>query len=110
MRIMALVLRSIASVKWMTAVKYYENALALKPDYADAYANRGNILKDLKRLDEALASYESAIALNPDLDWMFGDLLSTKMHLCIWDDLANRLNELANKINNGEKVINPFPF
>ena len=32
------------------------------------------------------------------------------MNLCIWDDLANRLNELTNKINNGEKVINPFPL
>jgi len=92
------------------AIKCYKNALAIKPDYADAYANRGNVLKDLKRMDEALASYESAIALNPDLNWILGDSLYTKMHLCIWDDLANRLNELANKINNGEKVLNPFPL
>ena len=90
------------------AIKCYENALAIKPDYADAYANRGNVLKDLKRMDEALASYESAITLNPDLDFILGDSLSTKMHLCIWDDLANHLNELAKKINNGEKVLNPF--
>jgi len=30
------------------------------------------------------------------------------MHLCIWDDLPIRLNELTNKINNNEKVISPF--
>ena len=90
------------------AIKCYKNALAIKPDYSDAYANRGNVLKDLKRMDEALSSYESAIALSPGLKWMFGDLLYTKMNLCIWDDLANRLNELANKINNGEKAISPF--
>ncbi len=30
------------------------------------------------------------------------------MHLCLWDDLENRLHELKNKINNGEKVISPF--
>ncbi len=90
------------------AVESYEKALALKPDYADAYANRGNVLLDLKRLDEALASYESAIALDPDLDWMLGNLLHTKMHLCLWDDLDNHLNELTNKINNSEKTISPF--
>ena len=73
-------------------------------------ANHGNVLLGLKRLDEALASYESAIALDPDLDFILGDSLHTKMHLCIWDDLANRLNELTNKINNGEKVAMPFPL
>ena len=92
------------------AVECYEKALALKPDYADAYANRGNVLLDLKRLDEALASYESAVALNPDLDWMLGNSLHARMHLCLWDDLENRLHELTNKINNGEKVISPFPL
>jgi predicted O-linked N-acetylglucosamine transferase (SPINDLY family) len=90
------------------AVKCYEKAVALKPDYADAYANYGNVLKDLKRLDEALASYESASALDPDLDYHLGNVLNTKMRLCLWDDLANRLNELANKINDGKKVIRPF--
>ncbi|MGA9032483.1 MAG: tetratricopeptide repeat protein, partial [Sulfuricaulis sp.] len=39
--------------------------IALKPDAAEAYNNRGNVLQDLKRLDEALASYDRAIALNP---------------------------------------------
>jgi len=92
------------------ALKCYEKAVALKPDYAEAYRNHGNVLLGLKRLDEALVSYDSAIALNPDLDWMLGNLLHTKMHLCLWDDLANRLDELTNKINNGEKVISPFPL
>ena len=31
-----------------------------------------------------------------------------KCIFCIWDDLPNQLNELSNKINNGEKVISPF--
>ena len=92
------------------ALKCYKNALAIKPDYADVYANRGNVLKDLKRLDEALASYESAIALNPDLAFILGDIYFAKMALCIWDDLLSRLNELTEKINNSEKVLNPFPL
>ena len=90
------------------AVKCYEKAVALKPDYAVAYHNLGNVLLGHKREDEALASYERAIVLNPNLDFILGDLLCTKMSLCLWDDLAKRLDELTNKINNGEKVINPF--
>jgi predicted O-linked N-acetylglucosamine transferase (SPINDLY family) len=30
------------------------------------------------------------------------------MHLCLWNDLPNDLNELTKKINNNEKVIEPF--
>jgi predicted O-linked N-acetylglucosamine transferase (SPINDLY family) len=44
-----------------------DKAIALKPDYAEAYCDRGNILHELKRLDEALASYDKAIALKPDI-------------------------------------------
>jgi len=91
-----------------TAAKYYEKALAIKPDYAEAYRNHGNVQSDLKRLNEALASYERAFVLKPDLDFLLGSLIHTKMHLCLWDDLPNRLNELTKKINNVEKVINPF--
>ena len=48
------------------AVELIGKAIALKPDYADAYSNRGNALLELKRPEEALASYDKAIALKPD--------------------------------------------
>lgn len=47
------------------ALACFDQALALKPDYAEAYDKRGNALHDLGRLDEALASYDKALALNP---------------------------------------------
>ncbi len=48
------------------ALASYDRAIALKPDYAEAYYNRGNALMDLKRPEDALASYDKAIALEPD--------------------------------------------
>jgi Flp pilus assembly protein TadD len=38
----------------------------LQPDRAEALSNRGNALRQLKRFDEALASYDQAVALKPD--------------------------------------------
>jgi hypothetical protein len=46
-------------------VSHYRNALALRPDYADAWLNLGVALKDLMRLPEAIACYRQAIALEP---------------------------------------------
>ena len=41
-------------------------AIALKPDFAEAHYNLGNTLKMLGRLDEAETNYRKAIALKPD--------------------------------------------
>ncbi|EIC19818.1 alpha/beta hydrolase family protein,tetratricopeptide repeat protein [Thiorhodovibrio frisius] len=48
------------------ALQAYDQALALKPDYAEAHSNRGTALDDLGRLEEALQAYDQALALKPD--------------------------------------------
>jgi predicted TPR repeat methyltransferase len=39
--------------------------IALKPDYVEAFLNRGIALEQLKRFEEAVASYNQAIVANP---------------------------------------------
>ena len=90
------------------ALASYDRAIVLKQDYADAHYNRGNTLQDLKRLDEALASFDRAIAHKADIDFILGDSLHTKMHLCLWNDLPNQLNELIHKVDRNQKVAVPF--
>jgi len=48
------------------AVASCDEAIALKPDYAEAHNNRGDALFELKRLKEALASYDRAVSIKPD--------------------------------------------
>jgi tetratricopeptide (TPR) repeat protein len=48
------------------AVKRYEQALAIKPDYAEAHYNLGNTLKELGQLEAASNSYERALTIKPD--------------------------------------------
>ena len=47
-------------------MSYYNQAIKLKPDFAEAYNNKGSIYKDLKRYDEALFNSDQAIKLKPD--------------------------------------------
>src|SRR6185503_19540699 len=42
----------------LRAIELIDQALEIEPGNAPAHVNRGNALKDLKRLGEALASYE----------------------------------------------------
>lgn len=48
-------------------------AIAINPNNADAHFNRGNALKDLNQVDEAIASYDKAIALNPRYTKAYGN-------------------------------------
>ena len=48
------------------AAACYRRALELKPDYAEAYNNLGNTLKDQGRPDEAAACCRRAVELRPD--------------------------------------------
>lgn len=90
------------------AAASYEQALALKPDYAEAYSNLGDALTQLKQLEAAAARYAQAFALKPDLDYLIGTLLHAKMHLCDWSGLESMHIQLVEKIARNEKVVTPF--
>jgi len=48
------------------AVKNYEKALSIKPDYAKAHYNLGIALQELGKLHDSVKSYENSIALEPE--------------------------------------------
>jgi predicted negative regulator of RcsB-dependent stress response len=53
--------------KLTEAVASYQQALRLKPDYAEAQCNLGMALADQGKLTEAIACYQQALRLKPDL-------------------------------------------
>lgn len=55
------------SGRTIAAEQNYRKAIEIKPDYADAYCNLGNLLRDQKRFDEALVCCFEAIRLCPNL-------------------------------------------
>jgi tetratricopeptide (TPR) repeat protein len=48
------------------AIASYDRALEIKPDYHEAWNNRGVALGNLGRLEEAIASYDRALEIKPD--------------------------------------------
>ena len=81
------------------ALHNYDQALSLNPDFAVAWHNRGATLNDLTRIngklasqEMALASFGKALALEPDIPYLLGDWLQTRMNLCLWEtDDSSRL-------------------
>ena len=49
-----------------SALKNYQKAIKIKPDFYQAYFNMGSVLRHLGRKDESISSYEKAIEINPN--------------------------------------------
>ena len=45
----------------------YNKAVSIKPNYAEAYYNMGNALKEQDKQEEAVEVYNIALAIKPDL-------------------------------------------
>jgi predicted O-linked N-acetylglucosamine transferase (SPINDLY family) len=90
------------------ALAHYERAISLRPGDAAAWYKKGNILNQLKRRAEALAHYDQALLLDPDHPFLYGNLLSTRMAICDWNEAESELAALQNKISLGKNAAAPF--
>jgi protein O-GlcNAc transferase len=88
-------------------VASYDRAIALKPDYAEAYNNRGNVLRELKQFEEALANYEQAIKLMPPYAAAFNNRGVALLELDRFDEALASCNQaIALKPDDAEGYYN----
>ena len=52
--------------KFEDAIKEFDLAIHLRPDYAEAYDARGRAFEGLKKLERAWSDYDQAVSLKPD--------------------------------------------
>jgi tetratricopeptide (TPR) repeat protein len=47
------------------AIRHYEEAVRIRPDYAEVYYNLGIVLENAGRVQEAIRHFEQALRINP---------------------------------------------
>ncbi|MES2741250.1 MAG: sulfotransferase [Pseudomonadota bacterium] len=67
------------------AARCYQQALALRPDFAQALNSQGFLLQDQGRLDEALACFSRAVELAPQLAMARLNLGMLQLKLGMWE-------------------------
>jgi tetratricopeptide (TPR) repeat protein len=70
----------------LQALSCYQEAVRLRPCYADAFTGMGVVLKELKRRPEAEACFEAVVRLRPNCALAHGNLAggrdTGKVHVC----------------------------
>jgi len=51
--------------RWDAAIDHLQEAVRLRPDYADAYFNLGSVLFQQGKIDQAIAQWQKTLAINP---------------------------------------------
>ena len=102
------------------AIDAYQQAILLKPDYADGYNNIGVALKEQGKLDEAIKAYKKVLVLKPDYVEAYNNMGNTlkeqgkldeaietfKKSLLLKPDYAEVHLNLSLALLNTGKVIN----
>jgi protein O-GlcNAc transferase len=88
-------------LRYQDALAAYDQALALKPDYAEAQNNRGEALQQLKRHEEALAAFDRAMPAQPQA---FAGAAMAALDLCDWKRTAEIGAQMQKRIAAGEPI------
>lgn len=63
------------------AIRYYQHAIQLEPNFPDAYNNLGNAYREVKQLDESIRCYRTALTLKPDHPHAYNNLGAVLLRL-----------------------------
>ena len=92
------------------AIRFYRDAIAINPQFTEAWINLAIDLSTLKNYADALRCLEHAYALNPNIDFLYGDCTFVRMRMCDWSQAHLLESKLKNAIENGSKIVTPFPL
>lgn len=94
----------------VAAIGSYDRAIALRPAYARAFYNRGTAHQHLQQYRTAVDNYDQATILEPDMAFLAGTRLHARMFICDWDGIDEQVADLDEKVRQGKRVTQPFPF
>ncbi|MBK7303146.1 MAG: tetratricopeptide repeat protein [Saprospiraceae bacterium] len=89
---------------WEQAILQYGNAIAIDPNFADAYMKRAVLLRKMGRLQESLRDYNQAINLNPYSIYLYDQRAKLKILAMDYKGAIDDINQ-AISINPDNKEL-----
>ena len=88
------------------AIESYKKALEIKPDYAEAYYNMGNALKDKDDPEAAIDSYKQALKIKPNYAEAYNNM-GDALKRVVFTKPSSGLQEVISSIIDRKNNVNP---
>ena len=88
------------------AIESYKKALEIKPDYAEAYYNMGNALKDKDDPEAAIDSYKQALKIKPDYAEAYNNM-GVALKRVVFTKPSSGLQEVISSMIDRKNNVNP---
>ena len=88
------------------AIESYKKALEIKPDYAEAYYNMGNALKDKGDPEAAIDSYKQALKIKPDYAEAYNNM-GIALKRVVFTKPSSGLQEVISSMIDRKNNVNP---
>jgi predicted O-linked N-acetylglucosamine transferase (SPINDLY family) len=96
--------------QWEQAIAAYGCAIDINPANAQAFQGRATAFHELKRYEEAVESYDRALALRSDLRFLPGLRRYAMMHICDWSGIDADIARLSAGLRKAAPISPPFPL
>lgn len=83
-------------------------AIELDPASFEAWSSLGLILVAQKQYQGAAEAFAKSLNLAPLADFVLGDMMHSRMHICDWRDFDENLVKLERRLAENRKTVNPF--
>ena len=88
------------------AIESYKKALEIKPDYAEAYYNMGNVLKDKGDPESAIDCYKQALKIKPDYAEAYNNM-GVALKRVVFTKPSSGLQEVISSMIDRKNNVNP---
>lgn len=85
------------------AIRSYEEAISIKPDYAETYYNLGDLYHKLGQLDKAVRSFKKVVVINPDYSHKHKNKILTVIYFFSKGQITDALKTLELLIETNSK-------
>ena len=94
--------------EYKQAVLFFDKAIKLDPNKAEAYVHKAYFYQSVKEIDKAITLFTKALEIDKNIKYIFGERFYAKNSICDWSNFEDDFNSIKLRLNQKLHVAHPL--